>query len=135
MRDFPPGLSLEGVRKGRGKGLCIQAAPPQPTPAHQVPGSWWEQGGQERGRNKHKLQRLADWKCHSSYERAMALEPLQRSGCFRDLSQHLIQLQVDSHPSRKALISRSRSCRAEFQDRNNSSVSYMGSWLPWCPRW
>jgi len=32
MRDFPPGLSLEGVGEGGDKGLRIQAAPPHPTP-------------------------------------------------------------------------------------------------------
>lgn len=68
--------------------------------------------GQERGRSQHKSQRLADWKCHFSFKRAKALESLQGFRCFRALSKHLVNLQVDKHLHRKALISRSRSCKA-----------------------
>lgn len=62
-------MDLKEVGRGREKGLHIQTAHPG---SRQL-----AKGGlgvaRERGRSKHKSQRLVGWKCHLSFEREVRL--------------------------------------------------------------
>ena len=74
-------MGLEGVGRGREKGLHIQAAHPGSRHLAKVEGGGWSV--RERGRSKRKSQRFMEWNCHLSFERGEALEPSHRFRCFR----------------------------------------------------